>query len=96
MKRRNFMKLAGISTISPFLFPQSTPAVFLPETEDRFVLSLVKANDSLIPDLLKRQNANSPPIEVGGIPDHFGIYTAGGTARFIEILACAYLHPTSI
>jgi len=97
MNRRSFVKLASTGTISPLLFTPSFPASVLSDNniDDRFFLSLMKANDTLVPGLLNSQNLLVDSSNHGGLPNPFGIHTAGGTARFFEVLMCAYLHPSS-
>ncbi|NIA32078.1 MAG: hypothetical protein GWP06_19485 [Actinobacteria bacterium] len=56
---------------------------------------LVHGNDELVPALLKKQERRSANKWLGGIPDNYGIHTAGGTARFIQVLTCAYFSSLS-
>src|SRR4029077_5996931 len=57
--------------------------------EDELVRELVRANDEVVPSYLEQQERRSPHRWRGGIPNPHGIYTAGGSAQFISVLACA-------
>jgi hypothetical protein len=94
MNRRTFMKSAGAGTLAVNYY--LSPAIIrLLSSNDRFYLSLIEENDRQIPDLLKRQNLNENSPYYGGVPDRYGIHTAGGTAKLIEIITCAFIHPAS-
>ena len=53
------------------------------------VADLVRLNDDRIPRLLERQERGASHRRTGGVPNEFGIFTAGDTAGLVSALACA-------
>ena len=100
MKRRKFIKTGFLSTLSPLVITTPVSAGIrtriVEASEDRdFFAALVKANDEQVTDLLKRQQILDDHDQFGGLPDDFGIYTAGGTAMMINSLVVALVSPES-
>jgi hypothetical protein len=95
MKRRQFIKLAGATTLSPAF---TNGITHLDETwESRIIITeddgiynrLVAENDTLVKNLLEKQELDRAHRWFGGIPNNYGIYTASDTAKFIRNLTCA-------
>jgi len=91
INRRAFLQTAvaaataGVGTTGLRAWPQTgTDAV-----PGALVADLVRRNDDRIPRLLERQERRTSHRWVGGLPNEFGIFTAGDTAGFVSALACA-------
>jgi len=57
--------------------------------DEALVRDLVRRNDDRIPGLLERQERGASHRWAGGVPNEFGIFTAGDTAGLVSALACA-------
>lgn len=95
MKRRKFLKIAGITSLTPTI----TKGIDIlkltnPQTENLY-LELVQANDEHIPEQLEKQEMRKSNRWFGGVPDAYGIYSAGIASRFLLNLTCAYAVPES-
>jgi hypothetical protein len=62
---------------------------------DPIILRLVSANDDRVRQYLLRQERRRGHRWLGGIPNEYGIHTAGETAGFVSALACASAAPES-
>ena len=82
MKRRNFLKLAGMTALSPALIESARsnqlPVLSDPATK-KLYLDSVKANNQMIPKLLENQETEPAHTWYGGVPDTYGIHSAGQT-----------------
>ncbi len=59
------------------------------------VADLIRSNDDRVPGLLTRQVRTPSHRWVGGLPNEFGLFTAGDAAGFVSALACAVVTPAS-
>jgi len=96
MKRRNFVKAAGLATLPALgILPVSlmTSACNKYEGLDpdkAFFLRLVHYNDKRIPDMLDNQNQDEATSFFGAVPDNYKIYHPGGAATFIYRILSGY------
>jgi hypothetical protein len=97
MKRRIFLNYTFLSALSP-LFASLNKISDLNNiisVGDNIYTYLLRINDDLIPGLIAKQEMRHSHRWFGGVPDKYGIHTAGGTAHFIKVLTCAYAIPQS-
>ena len=90
MDRRNFIKTSGFVCASISAGNVINAADNNSNNISNFVLELIQENDRLAKELEKRVVLNPKDNWYGGIIDGYDIPTAGGTSRWIEILACAF------
>ena len=88
MNRRSFV-ISTASAVSLGALGLTPFRLVAASTTDSLVARLTAANDALIPDLLRRQNA------AGAVTDAHGIKTVHDTSRLIAVLVAARHAPGS-
>jgi hypothetical protein len=89
MKRRDFLVLGTTATAAATLLPHAFAAAAEAGATDELLRDLVRANDEGIPKLLARQERRTGHPSRGGLPNDYGIFTAGGTAGLVSSLCAA-------
>jgi hypothetical protein len=95
MKRRNFLTLGASAVVVGALGANRTRAAAAPVADDDLLRGLIRANDAAIPAQLRKQERRASHRWLGGMPNEYGIHTAGGTAGFLSSLTCAACTPDS-
>jgi hypothetical protein len=81
MDRRHFIKFAGATTLSPSLIhgmislDKTMMSKNIIAKDNGIYNRLVEANDTLIQDLLKKQELDPSHRWFGGVPNIYGIHT---------------------
>jgi hypothetical protein len=90
MNRRDFLLSSSVATAVAAFAVRGTaaPAEKSPAPGD-LLRGMIRANDEQIPAQLARQERRANHRWLGGMPNEYGIHTAGGTGGFIASLACA-------
>jgi len=99
VERREFIKLSGVSLFSSNLLNNVNSIIYAQQKEnvssDSLFQNLVRLNDHLCQELMKRQELDKSHPWFGGVLDDYEIHTTGGTAEFIKVMISAYVSPES-
>lgn len=88
MNRRTFLQASGSAALlGAFGLKPSLAASA--EATNGILQELVRANDARIPGLLEQQERRPGHRWLGGVPNAYGLHSAGGTAGLIAALVCA-------
>src|SRR4051812_43132438 len=95
MNRRDFVALGAGATLVGALAPQAFAATAAEVLAadlvalEALLRDLSQANDASVARLLARQERRIDHPSLGGVPNDYGIYTAGGAAGLVSSLTCA-------
>ena len=95
MQRRQFFKTSAAIGMASTLGGMSLLSCGKEKSPQNIYTLMVNGNDQLVPELLTKQENRPGHKWIGGITNDYGIHTAGGTARFIQVLGCAFVAPES-
>lgn len=88
MNRRRFVTLTATATAVTAIAPRVLRAAADSST-DELLREIVRANDDAIPKSLAKQERGAGHPSLGGMPNDYGIFTAGGTAGIVASLTSA-------
>lgn len=91
MNRRHFLVSSAAASSLAALGPLAvrSQAADKPAAAGDLLREAIRANDEQIPGLLAQQERRPGHRWLGGMPNEYGLHTAGGTSGFISSLACA-------
>src|ERR1041385_1397860 len=87
MNRRHFVALGATATAMVALAPRLFAADA--NSTEELLREIVRANDEAIPKSLAKQERGAAHPSRGGMPNDYGIFTAGGTAGLVASLTSA-------